>query len=31
MDESSLFMNIPNTKTIAKIGSKELLLKPIDK
>ena len=27
MDETPLFMNIPNTKTIAKIGSKEINIK----
>ena len=28
MNEIPLFMNIPNTKTIAKIGSKEVHIKP---
>ena len=27
MDETQLLMNIPNTKTIAKIGSKEVNIK----
>ena len=31
MDETHLFMNISNTKTIAKIGPKEVNIKPMDK
>ena len=31
MDETPLFMNIASTKTIAKVGSKEVVIRPTDK